>query len=169
MNRDYEEKKEAIVYNYVDSHIRVFDNMYSKRLHIYKRTGFQLITNRILSKQTVNSIYDSGNYMDVFERDIVEAEKYQLPAIPKTTLKNVDKCRDYILKFVLGYSRSRLPGEEEKTSEFDDWGIQFLPILFEGKSIELFNTTMYLETLKAQQDDEYCQIVQIIIFQNVLQ
>lgn len=87
--------------------------------------------------------------------EVVGTEKYQLPTIPKTTLKNVDKCRDYILKFVLGYSRSRLPDKEEKTSEFDDWGIQFLPILFEGKSIKLFNTVMYLETLKAQQDDEY--------------
>lgn len=93
--------------------------------------------------------------------EVVGTEKYQLPTIPKTTLKNVDKCRDYILKFVLGYSRSRLPDKEEKTSEFDDWGIQFLPILFEGKSIKLFNTVMYLETLKAQQDDEYYQIVQI--------
>lgn len=92
---------------------------------------------------------------------IAGAEKYQLPTIPKTTLKNVDKCRNYILKFVLGYSRGRYPNETEKTSEFDEWGLQFLPILFEGKSIKHFNTAMYLDTLKAQQDDEHYQIVQI--------
>lgn len=55
LNRDYKGKKDVVVYDYVDSHIRVFDNMYSKRLRTYKRTGFQLITNRIISKQTVNS------------------------------------------------------------------------------------------------------------------
>ena len=93
--------------------------------------------------------------------EVVGTEKYQLPTIPKTTLKNVDKCRAYILKFVLGYPRYRYPGESEKTSEFDDWGVQFLPILFEGKSIRHFNTAMYLDALKAEQDDEHYQVVQI--------
>ena len=91
LNRDYEGKKEVIVYDYVDSHIRVFDNMYSKRLLTYKRTGFQLITNRILSKQTVNSIYDSGNYMDVFERDIVEAEKKIIVSSPELTQDKIER------------------------------------------------------------------------------
>lgn len=93
--------------------------------------------------------------------EVAGTEKYQLPTIPKATLKNVDKCRDYILKFVLGYSRGRYPDETEKTSEFDEWGLQFLPILFEGKSIKYFNTAMYLDELKAQQDDEHYQIVHI--------
>ncbi|MDE7172403.1 MAG: hypothetical protein K2O11_11105 [Oscillospiraceae bacterium] len=93
--------------------------------------------------------------------EIAGTEKYQLPTIPKATLNNVDKCRNYMLKFVLGYSRGRYPHETEKTSEFDEWGLQFLPILFEGKSIKHFNTAMYLDTLKAQQDDEHYQIVQI--------
>jgi len=91
LNRDYEGKKEVIVYDYVDSHIRVFDNMYSKRLRTYKRTGFQLITNRILSKQTVNSIYDSGNYMDVFERDIVETEKKIVVSSPELTQDKIER------------------------------------------------------------------------------
>ena len=93
--------------------------------------------------------------------DVVGTEKYQLPTIPKSTLKNVDKCRDYFLKFVLGYSRGRYSDKTEKTSEFDDWGIQFLSVLFEGKSIKDFNTAMYLDALKAQQDNEHYQVVQI--------
>lgn len=93
--------------------------------------------------------------------EVAGTEKYQLPTIPKGTLKNVDKCRDYILKFVLGYFRTRYPDEIEKTSEFDDWGLQFLSILFEGKSIKHFNTVLYMDLLKAQQDDEYFQVVQI--------
>lgn len=93
--------------------------------------------------------------------DVVGTEKYQLPTIPKSTLKNVDKCRNYFLKFVLGFSRGRYQDEAKKASEFDDWGIQFLPILFEGKSIKHFNTAMYLDALKAQQDNEHYQVVQI--------
>ncbi len=91
LNRDYEGKTEVIVYDYVDSHIRVFDNMYAKRLRTYKRTGFQLITNRILSKQTANAIYDSGNYMDVFERDIVEAEKKIIVSSPELTQDKTER------------------------------------------------------------------------------
>lgn len=104
---------------------------------------------------------NSGENDEIQAVDVVGTEKYQLPTIPKSTLKNVDKCRDYFLKFVLGYPRGRYQDEAEKTSEFDDWGIQFLPILFEGKSIKHFNTAMYLDALKAQQDNEHYQVVQI--------
>ena len=93
--------------------------------------------------------------------EATDTEKYQLPTIPKTTLKNVDKCRDYILKFVLGYSRGRHSGEVENTSELDDWGLQFLTVLFEGNSIKNFNTAMYLDELKKQQDDGHYQVVQV--------
>lgn len=91
LNRDYDGKTEVIVYDYVDSHIRDFDNMYAKRLRTYKRTGFQLITNSVLSKQTANAIYDSGNYMDIFERDIVEAQKRIIVSSPELTQDKVER------------------------------------------------------------------------------
>ena len=91
LNRDYDGKKDVIVYDYVDSHIRDFDNMYAKRLRTYKRTGFQLITNHVLSKQTANAIYDSGNYMDIFERDLVEAEKRIIVSGPELTQDKVER------------------------------------------------------------------------------
>lgn len=106
-------------------------------------------------------VLNSGENDEIQAVDVVGTEKYQLPTIPKSTLKNVDKCRDYFLKFVLGYSRGRYMDETENTNEFDDWGIQFLPILFEGKSIKHFNTAMYLDALKAQQDDGHYQVVQL--------
>ena len=97
LNRDYEGKKEVIVYDYVDSHIRVFDNMYAKRLRTYKKTGFQLITNSVLSKQSVNAIYDSGNYMDVFEQDVVEAEKKIIVSSPELTQDKIERFT-YLVK-----------------------------------------------------------------------
>lgn len=105
---------------------------------------------------------EKNNDMDeIGESGVVGSERYQLPTIPKSTLKNVDKCSDYILNFVLGESRIRYNDEVQKTSEFDEWGLQFLPILFEGKNIRNFNTSMYLETLKTQQDDAHYQVVKI--------
>lgn len=91
LNRDYEGKKEVIVYDYIDSHIQVFDHMYAKRLRTYKRTGFELITNRVSAKQNVNAIYDRGSYADVFEQDIVESEKQIIVSSPQITKDKVER------------------------------------------------------------------------------
>lgn len=140
----------------------------SKTVHSFSelsREGAQALIDDIVAVYhyycTGRIVLNSGENDEIQAVDVVGTEKYQLPIIPKSTLKNVDKCRDYLLKFVLGYSRGRYPGEMENTSEFDDWGLQFLPILFEGKSIKYFNTAMYLDALKAQQDDGHYQVVQI--------
>ena len=91
LNRDYEGKKEVVVYDYIDSHIQVFDRMYVKRLRTYKKTGFELITNNVLEKQSVNAIYDSGSYMDVFERDIVECERYMIVSSPEISRDKIER------------------------------------------------------------------------------
>lgn len=75
LNRDYKGKQDVFIYDYVDSHIPVFDNMYTKRLRTYKKIGFQVVSGLELQKQSVNAIFDSGNYKDVFEQDLVESEK----------------------------------------------------------------------------------------------
>lgn len=106
-------------------------------------------------------VVNSSENAEIQAVEVAGTEKYQIPIIPKSTIKNVDKCKGYLLKFALGYSQDRYRDEIEKTSEFDDGGIEFLPILFEGKSIKNFNTTMYLDALKAQQDDGHYQVVQI--------
>lgn len=50
-----------------------------------------MITNHVLSRQTANAIYDSGNYMDVFERDIVEAEKEIIVSSPALTQDKTER------------------------------------------------------------------------------
>lgn len=83
LNRDYAGKTEVIVYDYIDSHIRYFDNMYAKRLRTYKRTGFSLISNHAFPKQTVNAIYDSGNYLDVCQSLITQMAESGIHVIVK--------------------------------------------------------------------------------------
>ena len=42
------------------------------------------------------------NESDEVQRvEVAGTEKFQMPTIPKATLKNVDKCKDYILKFTV--------------------------------------------------------------------
>ena len=65
--------------------------MYSKRLRTYKRLGYSVISNMNLDKQTANAIYDSGNYLDVFEQDLVEAEKRIIISSPQITQDRIDR------------------------------------------------------------------------------
>ena len=91
LHRDYVGKKDVIVYDYIDAHIRVFENMYSKRLRTYKKLGYSLISNPVLDKQVVNAIYDSGNYAEIFEQDMVEAEKRIIISSPQIEQDKIDR------------------------------------------------------------------------------
>lgn len=96
LNRDYEGKEDVIVYDYVDPHIRVFENMYAKRLRAYRRVGYTIISNPILDKQTANAIYDAGNYTEVFEQDLVEAEKRIIVSSPEISQDKIARFLDVV-------------------------------------------------------------------------
>ena len=67
LNRDYVGKKNVIVYDYVDSHISMFDDMYAKRLRAYKQIGYTVASEVSGEKQTANAIYDFENYKESYE------------------------------------------------------------------------------------------------------
>ena len=75
LNRDYVGKESVIVYDYVDSHISMFDNMYAKRLKAYKQIGYDVCGGITGKKQTADAIYDSESYQAVFQKDLLEAKK----------------------------------------------------------------------------------------------
>lgn len=84
-------------YDYIDSHIKYFNNMYVKRLRTYKKTGFALWTGKEDTKQVVNAIYDSGNYTEVFEQDLIEAEKKIVISSPEIILDKIERLI-YLMK-----------------------------------------------------------------------
>ena len=116
LNRDYPGKKNVVVYDYVDSHIYTFDNMYRKRLRTYRRIGYRVAAdddlrwlnirafpseklemkdyvNTIERENTdfVNSIYDAGNYMETFERDLLQSQKSIVIESPQLDQNKVDR------------------------------------------------------------------------------
>ena len=74
LNRNYAGKKDVIVFDYVDSHIPMFERMYGKRLKAYKQIGYEICCGLDREKQEANAIFDSENYKEVFMRDLFEAE-----------------------------------------------------------------------------------------------
>lgn len=89
LNRDYAGKEDVIIYDYVDSHIAVFDKMYAKRLKAYKRIGYQIYGGESIKKQSVNAIYDFETYAAVYERDLREALRDIVISSPTLSARKV--------------------------------------------------------------------------------
>lgn len=102
----------------------------------------------------------SEHSKDLYSMDITGTEAVALPTIPKSILKDIDKCKKFFLKFILGETFFYSQDEAERSSEIDEWCFRFLPVLFEGQSIKCFNTGMFLEILKNQQLNDYFPIVE---------
>lgn len=96
LNRDYEGKLAVYVYDYIDAHMKVFDNMYSKRLKTYKKSGFSILVEETKEKQIVNAIYDSLDYSDKFEKDLIEADKSIVISSPNLSLNKVERFIEII-------------------------------------------------------------------------
>ena len=73
LNRDYDGKKDVIIFDYIDQYVPMLERMYYKRLRTYKRIGFE-ICSQVADRQIVNnSIFDWQNYSDAFGCDIASA------------------------------------------------------------------------------------------------
>lgn len=94
LNRDYVGKKNVIVYDYVDSHISMFDDMYAKRLRAYKQIGYTVASEVSGEKQTANAIYDFENYKESYEKDLLSAVRsivISSPSISGTKINTLIK------------------------------------------------------------------------------
>ena len=74
LNRDYDGKKDVIIFDYIDQYVPMLERMYHKRLRTYKRIGFE-ICSQVADRQVVeNSIFDWQNYRDIFGDDVASAK-----------------------------------------------------------------------------------------------
>lgn len=104
---------------------------------------------------------DSEDNVDVQTIKLVENGNSFQTSVPKSVVENVDKCKEYIFKFIMGYDLKDFDEELEKTSKIDEWCCQFLPILLEGRSIKNFNTKIFLDILGDSQSKEINDIIRI--------
>ena len=82
LNRDYEGKESVIIYDYVDSHISMFEKMYHKRLKAYKQIGYDICAGNTVEKQNAGAIYDIDTYAEVYRNDLLTANKEIIIASP---------------------------------------------------------------------------------------
>jgi hypothetical protein len=81
-------------------------------------------------KQDVNAIYDSGNYTDIFEQDLIEAKKELVISSPEITMNKIERLI-YLMK----------PRQES--------GIK-VTVITENPENTLFGNTSYIYSLAEQ-------------------
>lgn len=98
LNRDYDGKEKVIVYDYVDSHIRKFDKMFSSRMKAYKKIGYEICTGLKDQKQETNAIFDVDTYIETYWKDINAACKEVVISSPRLNSAKVDNLISAIEK-----------------------------------------------------------------------
>lgn len=97
ISRDYPGKQNMVVYDYVDSHIRIFDHQYNKRLAAYKKIGFTVISGAYNGeKQSAQAVFGIDNYKEIFRQDVIEANHEIVIASPDLRLQKVEEFLEVI-------------------------------------------------------------------------
>ncbi len=91
LNRIYPGKKDVVVYDYVDTHIRFFDRQYKSRLAAYQKLGYRVLSEPARSRQQADMIFDRRDYNEVFERDLIEADQEIIIASPGLLRNKVER------------------------------------------------------------------------------
>lgn len=89
LNRDYEGKKDVIIFDYIDQRIPKLERMYHKRLRTYKKIGFEVCSEVADSQVVANSIFDAGSYLEVFEKDLLAASSRVFVSSPSLSSRKV--------------------------------------------------------------------------------
>jgi len=81
LHREYEGKTKVIIYDYVDFHVPMLENMYHKRIAGYASMGYQAM-NAGKPDESNNAIYYSHSFLPVFEKDVYAARQEVIISSP---------------------------------------------------------------------------------------
>ena len=97
LNRDYDGKKDVIIYDYIDSHIPMFDRMYHKRLKAYNQIGYSIYSHDVNDKiVNTNSIFNMENYYETYSKDLLSARNEIIISSPAISGRKVHKLKDLL-------------------------------------------------------------------------
>jgi superfamily II DNA or RNA helicase len=94
LHRDYPEKQNVIIYDYVDIHVPVLERMYHKRLNGYAQIGYKALASNQPDK--INLIYDADSYEAMLKSDLAEAQKEILIVSPFLRKKQVKAMLEWL-------------------------------------------------------------------------
>ena len=95
LHRLYENKNEVQVFDYVDTHVRMLEKMYNKRLNGYASFGYKT-KGEIIAAESANFIFDKNSFFPVYSNDIVNAQREIFIVSPFVTRRRVEQMLQYI-------------------------------------------------------------------------
>ena len=82
LHRAYAGKTVITIYDYVDSHVRVLDQMYRKRLRAYRKIGYSVSEQPDVIPNDIHGIFGEQEIRECFERDVKTVQKELIIASP---------------------------------------------------------------------------------------
>ncbi len=119
LHRNYPDKSEVQIYDYVDVHIPVLERMYQKRLKGYSSIGYKIKIDNDHSV-TPDLIYDGKSFYPVYRQDIKSAHKEVIivcPFMRKNRISQLSKILTQALQNGVSVTVITRPPENFKESE----------------------------------------------------
>jgi superfamily II DNA or RNA helicase len=95
LDRLYDGKKEVQVYDYVDAHVAMLENMYQRRLRGYASIGYKA-KGAPQQMEEVHSIFDANTFFPVYSADVMAAQKEVLIVSPFLSKRRVQSALNYL-------------------------------------------------------------------------
>ena len=97
LHREYENKYEVIVYDYVDTSVPMLERMYKKRMKTYAKLGYVVEAGDVEEELgTRASIEDESSWKSVFKADFARAEKSVYMSVPYVSMQQVNEFKESI-------------------------------------------------------------------------
>jgi len=95
LHREFPDKQDVMIYDYVDIHVPVLERMYHKRLNGYAQIGYQTLPAQN-QQDKINLIYDVNSFAPVIKNDFIEAKKEILIVSPFLRKKRMDTILEWL-------------------------------------------------------------------------
>ena len=90
LHRTYAGKSVVTIYDYIDSHVRVMEQMFRKRLRAYKKIGYQINEDAEIKPDLQQGILEGNQVLPAFERDMMAANREIIISSPGLNQQRVD-------------------------------------------------------------------------------
>jgi superfamily II DNA or RNA helicase len=128
LHRLFEGKKEALIFDYIDIHIRMFERMYNRRLSGYASIGYkmkgELFSSPAEKEENVDIIFDKSNFYPVFSNDISQAKREILivsPFVTKRRTQNIIRELEPALAKKVKVTVVTRPAEDFQNKDSTAW------------------------------------------------
>jgi len=95
LHRDFPDKQDVMIYDYVDVHVPVLERMYNKRLNGYAQIGYKILSAHNQADK-FSMIYDANSFVPIMKNDFTEAKKEILIVSPFLRKKRIDVILEWL-------------------------------------------------------------------------